>query len=188
LTPEELRRFQRAENFLWAVRCHLHVLTGRPEDRLTFDVQREVATRMRYTDRPGRSGVERFMQHYFLTAKQVGDLTGIFLAHLDEAFASRGPPLQPAAGPPPPPDRGLPARTRPPGAAFRQLLRRDPVRLIEMFAIADRHGLEIHPLAMRQAGRDARLIDNRIRADPRANALFLMSSPARAIPKPCCAG
>src|SRR4030095_14953156 len=49
----------------------------------------------------------------------------------------------------------------------------DPVRLIELFALADRHGLEIHPQAMRQAGRDVRLIDNRVRTDPRANALFL---------------
>src|SRR3546814_10622384 len=44
---------------------------------------------MRYSDRPGMSGVERFMRHYFLIAKQVGDLTGLFLAHLDEKFAAR---------------------------------------------------------------------------------------------------
>ena len=90
LTPAELRQFQKAESFLWAVRCHLHLLAGRAEERLTFDFQREVAHAMRYADRPGRSAVERFMQHYFLVAKQVGDLTGVFLAHLDEEFASRG--------------------------------------------------------------------------------------------------
>src|SRR3546814_18256778 len=44
---------------------------------------------MRYSDRPGMSGVERFMRHYFLIAKKVGDLTGMFLAHLDEKFATR---------------------------------------------------------------------------------------------------
>ncbi|MFD1949314.1 [protein-PII] uridylyltransferase [Sphingomonas arantia] len=173
LTREELRRFQRAENFLWAVRCHLHILSNRPEDRLTFDVQREVAARMRYADRPGRSGVERFMQHYFLTAKQVGDLTAVFLAHLDETFAGRGRRF------------GMPSirlRRRIDGFTLdrgRLALPKpdhflaDPVRLIELFALADRHGLEIHPLAMRQAGRDFRLIDNVVRADPRANALFL---------------
>ena len=90
LTKVELRQFQKAENFLWAVRCHLHALTGRPEERLTFDVQREIAARMHYADRPGRSSVERFMQHYFLIAKQVGDLTGVFLAHLDDSFAPKG--------------------------------------------------------------------------------------------------
>jgi [protein-PII] uridylyltransferase len=90
LTKVELRQFQKAENFLWAVRCHLHSLTNRGEERLTFDVQPEIATRMRYADRPGRSAVERFMQHYFLIAKQVGDLTGVFLAHLDDQFAPKG--------------------------------------------------------------------------------------------------
>ncbi|MGX9105265.1 [protein-PII] uridylyltransferase family protein, partial [Escherichia coli] len=83
-------QFHRAENFLWAVRCHLHMIAGRAEDRLTFDVQREIAERMRYADRPGKSRVERFMQYYFLQAKTIGDLTGVFLAHLDEKFATRG--------------------------------------------------------------------------------------------------
>jgi [protein-PII] uridylyltransferase len=174
LTKEELRQFQKTENFLWAVRCHLHLITNRAEERLTFDVQRDIARRMRYADRPGRSAVERFMQHYFLTAKQVGDLTAVFLAHLDETFAARGMRF------------GLPMLRRKPKKLEGFLLERgrlttpsdsffveDPVRLIELFALADRHGLEIHPQAMRQAGRDVRLIDNRVRTDPRANALFL---------------
>ncbi len=69
-------RFRRAEGFLLAVRCHLHTITKRAEDRLTFDLQREVARRMQFADRPGKSAVERFMQFYFLQAKRVGDLTG----------------------------------------------------------------------------------------------------------------
>ncbi len=174
LSAAELRQFQQAENFLWAVRCHLHIVTGRAEERLTFDVQREIATRMRYADRPGKTGVERFMQHYFLTAKKVGDLTGVFLAHLDETFAARGRRF------------GLPKLRRRPANLKGFVLDRgrlalpaedffeqDPVRLLEMFALADQHGLDIHPLAMRSAARDARLIDNKVRTDPRANALFL---------------
>src|SRR5207237_8619316 len=46
-------------------------------------------------------------------------------------------------------------------------------RLLELFALAAREQLEIHPLAMRAASRDAVLIDRAVRADPRANALFL---------------
>jgi [protein-PII] uridylyltransferase len=173
-SPAELRQFQRAERFLWAVRCHLHLAAGRAEERLTFDYQREIATRMNYADRPGKSPVERFMRHYFLHAKTVGDLTGVFLAHLDEKFARRGRRI------------GLPAFRRRPGKLEGFMLDRgrlaipdddflaqDPVRLIQMFALADRHGLEIHPLAMRAATRNAKLIDAQVRADPRANALFL---------------
>jgi len=173
LTARELRQFARAENFLLAVRCHLHSITRRAEDRLTFDVQREIAERMRFAARPGKSAVERFMQLYFLHAKVVGDLTGTFLAHLDDQLAARG-------------RRFLPTILRRPGKLNGFVLDRgrlalpsddffaaNPVRLIEIFALADRHALEIHPAAMRQARQDARLIDQHVRRDARANALFL---------------
>jgi len=173
LTGSEYRAFRRAENFFWAVRCHLHAITGRAEDRLTFDLQREVAARMQFADRPGKSAVERFMQYFFLQAKRVGHLTGLFLAQLDEQFAKKAP-------------RGLLAGFRarkrslkgfvvfggkidvPSEAWFAQ----DPVRLIEMFVLADANSLEVHPDAMRLAVRGARLVDS-VRTDPRANALFL---------------
>ena len=173
LTADEYRRFRRAENFLWAVRCHMHDITGRAEDRLTFDLQSEVAARMHFSARPGRSAVERFMQFYFLNAKTVGDLTGLFLAHLDDSLAKKG-------------LRFLPSISRRPRKLNGFMLQRgrlalpnddffaeDPVRLIEVFQLADQFGLEIHPLTMRAAQRDARLIDNAIRRDPRANALFM---------------
>ncbi|MES2987804.1 MAG: [protein-PII] uridylyltransferase, partial [Pseudomonadota bacterium] len=173
LSAHEFRQFRRAENFLWAVRNQLHLITDRAEDRLTFDVQREIAERMRFADRPGKSKVERFMQFYFLQAKKVGDLTGVFLAHLDEKFAARGSRF------------GLPTLFKSPrklnGFTMdrgRLAIPRDnffaekPMRLIELFQLADLHGLEIHPLAMRAAARDARMVDG-VRDDPQANALFL---------------
>ncbi|VVS97310.1 (Protein-PII) uridylyltransferase / (Protein-PII)-UMP uridylyl-removing enzyme [Sphingomonas sp. EC-HK361] len=179
LTRAEYRLFHRADNFLQAVRCHLHLITGRAEDRLTFDLQREVAERMRFSDRPGKPRVERFMQYYFLQAKTVGTLTGVFLAHLDEKFAARGRRF------------GFPTIRRSPRRLNGFVLDRgrlalprddffrdDPVRLIEIFQLADANTLEIHPLAMRAATRDAKLVDD-IRRDPRANSLFLdvLSSP-----------
>ncbi len=173
LTPAELSQFQRAENFLWAVRCHMHALSRRAEDRLTFDLQIEVARRMGFTERRGRSPVERFMHFYFLTAKTVGDLTGVFLAHLDDAMAKKGRRYIPSFFVKPRKldgfvlDRG---RIAIPNDDF---LRDDPVRMIEIFALADRHALEIHPNAMRALNRDAGLIGHKVRADPRANALFM---------------
>src|SRR5690606_16312021 len=76
-TQREYGSFRRAEGFLLAVRCHLHMITHRAEDRLTFDIQREVAKRMNFAERPGKSAVERFMQYYFLQAQTVGHLTGV---------------------------------------------------------------------------------------------------------------
>ena len=66
----------------------MHMITGRAEDRLTFDLQRQVAARMNFQDRPGKSAVERFMQFYFLQAKRVGSLTGVFLAHIEDVITS----------------------------------------------------------------------------------------------------
>ena len=180
LTAREFRQFERAERFLWAVRCHLHLATGRPEDRLSFDNQRRIAAAMNYADRPGKSAVERFMHFYFLNAKTVGDLTGVFLAQLDEQVARKGRRFT------------LPALTRIPALRRRPwamagftldrgrlaipretFFSEDPVRLVELFAIATRDQLEIHPAAIRSAARDAKLIDASVRSDARANALFL---------------
>ncbi len=175
LTANEYRSFRRAEGFLLAVRCHMHILTGRAEDRLTFDLQRAVAERMHFADRPGKSAVERFMQYYFLQAKRVGSLTGVFLAHLDEEFARKrtrsgffaGWTQRPRAF------KGYVVeggRLRAPGDDW---FRADPVRLIEVFRLAEAEGLEVHPETMRLADRDSRLIDGKLRRDKRANALFL---------------
>ncbi|HTH28968.1 MAG TPA: [protein-PII] uridylyltransferase, partial [Sphingobium sp.] len=173
LTANELRQFEKSENFLWAVRCHMHLIAGRAEDRLTFDLQVELARRMGFTARAGRSGVERFMKFYFLNAKKVGDLTGMFLAHLDETMASKG-------------RRYIASLFRRPRRLSGFILDRGritvpsddyfaegPIRLIEIFSIADKHELDIHPNAMRALNRDASLIDRKVRSDPRANALFL---------------
>jgi len=174
LTAAELKRFDRAERFFWSVRCHLHLLAGRAEERLNFDYQPRIAEIMHYADRPGKSAVERFMQFYFLNAKTVGDLTGVFLAQLDEQLGKKGFRF------------ALPTLRRRPkrlggfvldrgriALPSDDYLRGDPVRLLELFALAAREELEIHPSAMRAASRDAVLIDRSIREDPRANSLFL---------------
>jgi [protein-PII] uridylyltransferase len=156
------------------VRCHLHLLAGRAEERLSFEYQRQIAEIMNYADRPGKSAVERFMQFYFLNAKSVGDLTGVFLAQLDEQLGKKGFRF------------ALPTIRRKPKRLGGFVLDRgrisipsddyfhsDPVRLLELFAVAAREQLEIHPAAMRAATRDAVLIDRGVREDARANALFM---------------
>ncbi|MEO7634992.1 MAG: [protein-PII] uridylyltransferase [Sphingomicrobium sp.] len=170
----EFRAFERAERFFWSVRSHLHLLAGRPEERLGFEYQPQIAAIMHYADRPGKSAVERFMQFYFINAKTVGDLTGLFLAQLDEQLGKKGFRF------------ALPTIRRRPKRLSGFVLDRgriaipaddyfrdDPVRLLELFALAAREQLEVHPIAMRAATRDAALIDAAVRDDPRANALFL---------------
>jgi [protein-PII] uridylyltransferase len=174
LSAAEFRRFDRAERFFWSVRCHLHLLAGRAEERLSFEYQPQIASIMHYAERPGKSAVERFMQFYFINAKAVGDLTGLFLAQLDDQLGKKGFRF------------ALPTLRRRPKRLGGFLLdrgrlsvpdddffRADPIRLLELFALAAREQLEVHPKAMRAATRDAALINRQLRADPRANALFL---------------
>ena len=185
-TQEEYRSFRRAEGFMLAVRAHLHTITNRAEDRLTFDLQREVARRMNYADRPGKSAVERFMQFYFLQAKHVGHLSGVFLEHIEQQQARRttsriiaglrraGISRSAIIGKLRPRYVGdYPLEGEKLSAPSDEWFQQDPVRLIEIFTIAEREKLEIHPGTIRMARRDAGLIKGRVRKDPRANELFL---------------
>src|SRR5829696_8728561 len=90
---EEFALFRRCEDFLWSVRCHIHFVAGRAEERLSFDIQREIAVRLGYTEHPGLKDVERFMKHYFLIAKDVGDLTANLCAALEDQQAKPAPML-----------------------------------------------------------------------------------------------
>ena len=82
-TPAELATFRRCEEFLWTVRCFLHFITGRPEERLTFELQPAMAEALSYRNTKALRAVERFMKHYFLVAKDVGDLTTILCSALE---------------------------------------------------------------------------------------------------------
>jgi [protein-PII] uridylyltransferase len=173
LSLDEATRFHRAQTFLWTVRCHLHYLTGRPEERLTFDVQVEMARRMGYTDHAGTRGVERFMKHYFLIAKDVGDLTRIFCAVL-EAEQERKPRFA---------WKGLGFRRKSiDGFAIESgrltvakdtAFADDPINLLRLFHVAQQHDLDIHPKALRLITQSLKLIKAGMRADPEANRLFL---------------
>jgi [protein-PII] uridylyltransferase len=176
----EYRLFRRCEDFLWAVRCHMHFVTGRAEERLSFDIQREIAVRLGYTRHPGMQDVERFMKHYFLIAKDVGDLTAIVCAELEDQQAKPVAMLNRlAARLRPRKRRALPetadfvADKNRITVANPNVFARDPVNLIRLFYLAQRHALAFHPDAMHLVARSLKLIDARLRDDPEANRLFV---------------
>ncbi|MBM3648224.1 MAG: [protein-PII] uridylyltransferase [Alphaproteobacteria bacterium] len=182
LTREEARHFERAERFLTTVRCHIHYLTGRPDDRLSFELQREIAGRLGYQDRAGSRGVERFTKHYYLHAKTVGDLTRIFIAALEDS-----------------------RRRKPRLAALWQTLRprqldgfrldgerlavgtpdafvKDPAAILRLFHVAQENDLDIHPATLRLITQNLRLVD-RLRNDADANRLFMQTMTSRHDPE-----
>ncbi len=179
LSKQEYRLFEKAEDFLWAVRCHMHFLTGKAEERLSFDIQRDIAAALDYHARPGLSAVERFMKHYFLVAKDVGDLTRILCAALEDQQAKATPGLTGVIS------RFANRSRKIPGTvefvedrgrialANPDVFKRDPVSLIRLFFVADINGLEFHPDALKRVTRSLNLIDNDLRENEEANRLFL---------------
>jgi [protein-PII] uridylyltransferase len=178
---DELKLFRRCEDFLWSVRCHMHFVTARAEERLSFDIQREIAVRLGYTEHPGMQDVERFMKHYFLIAKDVGDLTAILCAALEELQAKNAPTLSRVMAKFKP--RKGRSRLRESedfvvdnnriNIAEPDAFTRDPVNLIRIFHLAQKHDLAFHPDAMRAAARSLKLIDRDVQENPEANKLFL---------------
>ncbi|MGE0044683.1 MAG: nucleotidyltransferase domain-containing protein, partial [Hyphomonadaceae bacterium] len=175
---EEGRRFRRALEFFWTVRCHLHFVTGRAEERLTFDLQPEIAARMGYEGRSGQQGVERFMKRYFLMARDVGALTRTLCAKLETDHAKMSPKGL---------SRLLPQSWWPqatldaPGFKIEggrldvvslETLD-DPVNLIRIFEIADQRDLDIQPSLFGDVQKRLRKITPAVRRDPAAVSSFL---------------
>jgi [protein-PII] uridylyltransferase len=188
-TREEFRRFRRAEEFLWTVRCHMHFATGKAEERLGFDLQRQLADKLKYQPRGGLSAVERFMKHYFLMAKEVGDLTLIVCAELEEMNAKSV--------------RGINGlirsirhrRRRIAGTldfvndngriniADDKAFERDPVNLVRMFKLADDNNLDFHPDALHLLSNSLHLVDKDFRENEPANRLFVDIMTSRSRPE-----
>ncbi len=176
-TEHEYHIFMRAARFLWTVRCHLHYITGRPEERLSFDLQPEIAARMGYQDRGEQLGVERFMKRYFLAAKDVGGLTRILAAKLEAQQKAKPEGWR----------RFLPGSTQSKSLddprfilsgnrvnfAEADGISDDPAALLSLFQIADKNGADVHPDALTLATRNEKLINAKNRTDPGMVEVFL---------------
>ena len=189
--PEEIATFNHCEGFLWTIRCYLPVPLLQTEERLSFELQPEMARRLRYHDRKGLLGVERFMKHYFLIAKDVGDLTRIVCSSLELRQLKTVPTLSDFVGTLPWSNRAKLAAT----TDFRvdnsrlnvkqpDTFQKDPLNLIRFFVEAERNNLLLHPHALRLIGSSLRLIQtHKFRSNPEANKLFLELLTSRNAPE-----
>ena len=131
------------------MRFHLHYVAGRAEDRLTFDLQPVVGARMGYTRHGRQDGVERFMRHYFLTAREITRITAVLEpAIVRAAFKARprwrGTTDDGAAG------AGLRAGGRQAAVQRRTTTSAGiPIQMLRILQVARERGLALHPLAIR---------------------------------------
>lgn len=180
-TQQEYDNFEAAHDFLWAVRCHLHLSAGRATEQLTFDHQVEVAKRCGYKGGRGMRGVERFMQDYFRHATHVGELTRVFLTALEaqhvkasqsfsdrlrniiwrssntEGQVSEGLQL----------DQGR-INIQDPKAFLK-----DPVNILRLFEEGLKTGHLIHQDAMRVVTANLRKITPKVRKNPETQRIFM---------------
>ena len=172
-TRDEFETFVKAEDFLWAVRCHLHMIAGRAVDQLTFDMQVEVAAAMGYTDHGGRRAVEHFMQAYFREATRVGELTRVFLTALEATHTKPEPMLMRLMA--------RRKRAKPPYTIKQNRLTvadepaffADKLNMIRIFEEALRTGTLLHPDAMRLIASHLHVVDDELRNSREASRIFL---------------
>ena len=168
-------RFFRAADFLWRARIHLHLIAGRPDETMGFDKQTQICRKMGYAAGPIEEAVEKFMREYFTNAREVGALTRIACAKLEADNALRIPKglvtLLPNTR------KGL----KNPGFVMEHgrlnfadplKLKEQPELIMQLFEIAGRRNLDIHPEAFSAIDFRRNLIDNNFRRDPDISKKF----------------
>ncbi len=167
LNNDEAQQLQRARQYLLKLRCMVHFAAGRAEERLTFDVQQKLALQLGYRDGAGRDGVgrdeagrpaaERLMKHYYMIARNVGWLTEGVREQLVQPHPEQKPLdvfLQSG--------RWILAKA---ATDFADV----PQRVLDIFVLADKHKLNIHPQTQRWLALQIRTLAPALRLDATAN-------------------
>ncbi len=170
LTAEEFAQLRNGESFLWQVRYGLHMLSNRPEDRLLFDHQRELARIFGFTDTNKSLAVEQFMKIYYRWTMILHSLNDMLIQQFDDAIIRACEP-----------EKILDINNR-----FRvrngyieaknaRIFEKYPSALIEVFQIlARRTSIEgIHANTQRLIRHNLHLIDDDFRQNPKIQQRFI---------------
>ncbi len=195
LTETEMRDYREALDFLWRTRNELHLRSKRANDQMSFEAQEEVAEGIGYgsmheaiehqrsrsmpddatladirfePDDPDLP-VERFMRDYYRYARTISSHSELVIEQCAKRVL---------------PDAGGPIEFRPiedgfglvegqlaiPHAAH---LREDPLRILRVFEIAQKHQVRLSRMAQRLIRENLRLLDDSVREDPELSAMFM---------------
>ena len=169
LSREEYNALNSGRNFLWRVRYALHIISGRREDRLLFDHQKNVAKKFGY-DAHDNSGVEQFMKMYYRQVKELSRLNEMLLQHFQEEilYARRREKIIPL-------NRRFQIRNDFIETKNRQVFKRNPVALLEIFLLLQQNQniKGVRASTIRLIRESLNLIDDDFREDIRSQSLFL---------------
>lgn len=170
LTEREYAELTACQNFLWQVRFALHALTGRREDRLLFDYQRQLAEQFGHQDQGHNLAVEQFMQHYYRTIMELSRLNEMLLQLFQEVILLADDPSEPT-----PINRRFQIRKGFLEVTRQNVFLRYPFALLEMFLLMEQHpelkGVRASTIRLIRDHRS--LIDDKFRNDVRTRSLFM---------------
>lgn len=169
LTAEEHRLLKRNERTLKEIRARLHLVAGRREDRLVFDVQGAVAAAMGIEASATHRASERLMQRYYWAAKVVTQLNTIVLQNIEERLFPRGDDAGVAI------DDVFVARHEKLDLADDDALARDPNAMLRAFLVLQQHPelKDMSPRLLRALWHGRFLIDAAFRRDAGNRATFI---------------
>jgi [protein-PII] uridylyltransferase len=162
LTEPEYKTLIRNRDFLWRLRNGLHLLSGRCEDRLLFDFQRELASQLGYQQKQNHLAVEQMMQHYYRTVKEIQLLNEISLQHFEEAILKAKNPKPVKINP----------RFNAVGGyletSAESVFEKNPSAILELFLLMQQHPklVGVRASTIRQLRSNLGVIDNHYRKDP----------------------
>lgn len=167
ISAKECDHLLTAQDFLWRCRTFMHLQGKRGSDRLSFEMQAMLADAMGYTMLEGRPSVEVFMKEFFRHSGRISRVTSLLMMHFNEQ-------LQP----------NLFSINRSIGDAFSiqanmvsvqhaDVFKQQPLRLLEIFHVAQQGQRRLSSTALRQVRTDVLLIDDDFRANSAARDLLL---------------
>lgn len=169
-TEKEYAILNESEEFLWRVRYGLHILAKRPEERLLFEYQKDLAELFGYKDNDENLAVEQFMHRYYRIVLAVRELNDVLLQFLDEAILQRTKSLEVT-----PINERFQLRGNYIEAIHPQVFSDNPSSLLEIFVLLAQHNhiMGIRALTIRLIGESRYLIDDEFRQNPENNRLFM---------------
>jgi [protein-PII] uridylyltransferase len=171
LTDTEMEQYRAAIHFLWRLRNELHLISKRKNDQMSFEHQEQVAAAWGYEagEVDGQElPVERFMRDYYRHARVVQSLSELVIEQCCARAAKPGPrpPIREVAEG----FRVVEEHLEIPHAAH---LRERPVRLLSAYNVAQDEHVQLSRTARRLVRENLDLMDERLRSDPEATAVFL---------------
>ncbi|TGG95118.1 [protein-PII] uridylyltransferase [Natronospirillum operosum] len=176
LTQNEFQTLIDGQNYLWRIRYALHLLAGREEDRLLFDLQKAVAELFGFRDSEEALGVEQLMKTYYRTVFHLRELNEMLLQHFEEALLSQDKDTEPRRL-----NNRFQVRNNYLEMTSPEVFQRTPSALMEVFVLlAENPELKgIRASTIRSIFAHRHLIDPAFRNDIRNSSFFieLMRSP-----------